>query len=102
MANFFIVHRYTHTLHRMKYILELFLIVFHNASMGSRSGKILNNNNFIKNRITGPLFTDRMERDRNYYSILIPFTESPEGLGCFYTKKTSYTPKLLNICSTAF
>ena len=77
-------------------------MAFHITSMDSCSGKILNNSFFIKNRIKGSLFTDQTGKLLNYYSILIPFTESPGGIGCFSTQKTGYTPKSLNICSTVF
>ena len=102
MRIYFIVHRYTHILHRAGYIRRLHYQAFHIASAKGGSGKLLNNSFIIKTRTTGPLFTVRTSESQNFNSILIPFTETPAGIGCFSTEKTVYTPSALKKRSTRF
>jgi len=99
---FFIVHRYSHSPHMARNPLRLICPVFHNASGGSGSGQLLNNSFTIKNRTTGTLFTVGSGRCLYFISILIPFTETTVGLGCFSTKKYGYTRAVVQKRSTGF
>jgi hypothetical protein len=99
---YFIVHQYTHILHRAGYALRLLYPAFHIPTGENGSGKLLNNSFIIKTRTTGSLFTFRMSGRQNFNSILIPFTETPAGLGCFSTEKKGYTPSAVEKRSTGF
>ena len=93
---------YSQSFHRPQRLSSLPFRVLNIRTAISGSGKILSNSFRNKNRTSIHLFTRDRKKRHDYNSLLIPFTENSDALGCFSPKKTSYTRTPVYIGSTYF